>query len=274
MQRFSLFLTHINEHHQIAGHALTYIKIDSSSCSRIVNLRGITSQGIWVKKADYPGCFTHSLISFVVDGKGYVGLGSDVCDDIWEFDPEANTWTKQNPFPGIGRANRPVSFSLADKGYVTLGDDGQGNYTHDLWEYDHTTDTWEEKAPFPGLGRGVAVCFTIGTVAYVGTGENYDNQNYQILDDFWSYDQSNNTWTQIASLPVALVGAVAFGAAGKGFVGSGNDGTDLVNTFFTYDPVEDAWTQIEDLPREIPTTLATGFAIRNQGYFGMGVDDA
>ncbi len=238
-------------------------------------LQPLFPQGTWVKKADYPGCFTHSQIAFVVGGKGYVGIGADWCIEIWEYSPLTDLWTQKSDFPGSGVSNRPVSFAIGDKGYVCLGDDNAGNYSNILWEYDYLTDTWLEKTPFPGLGRGVAVSFVIDQKAYVGTGEFYDNQGQQILKDFWAYDQSTDTWLQIADMPIPLVAAVAFSAAGKGFVGSGgNDTLPLTNNFYSYDPVTNSWVQIQDVPRMIPTALATGFSIGNQGYFGMGLDDA
>ena len=234
----------------------------------------LPAQGSWVKKADYPGCFTHSQIAFSVAGKGYVGLGASSCIDMWEYDPQTNMWTQKGDFPGAGTSNRPVSFAIGDKGYVCLGDNGAGNYTNELWEYDHQNDSWQQRTPFPGHGRGVAVCFVIDDKGYVGTGEYFDDQGHHVLKDFWAYDPSNDQWMQVADMPLPLVAAVAFSAAGKGYVGSGaNDDTPLFNDFYAYDPVADSWTQIQSLPRS-PTALATAFSIGNQGYFGMGLDDA
>lgn len=234
----------------------------------------LIAQGIWVKKADYPGCFTHSQIAFSVGGKGYVGLGSDSCDDIWEYNPETDTWTEKGNFPGLGRTERPVSFAIDDKGYVAIGADDFGTYSNSLWQYNHTTDTWQEKAPFPGQGRGVAVSFVIDGKAYIGAGVYYDIQGQHILSDFWKYDPQEDLWTQIADIPIPLAASVAFSAAGKGFVGSGgNQDTPQRNEFYSYDPQEDSWTQVQSVPRE-PTVLATAFSIGNQGYFGMGLDDS
>ncbi len=232
------------------------------------------AQGVWEKKADYPGCFTHSQIAFSVEGKGIVGLGADWCIEIWEYDPMEDVWTQKNDFNGDNVSDRPVSFAIGDRGYVTLGADLDQELSTNLWEYDRTNDTWIQRASFPGLGRGVAVGFVIGGKAYVGLGSGKVNDEWVVMRDFWAYTAATDTWEQVADFPIDLRAASAFSAGGKGYVGSGSYDGEFVNTFYAYDPATDTWTQIQDLPREEPTVLATAFSIHNQGFFGMGLTDA
>lgn len=232
------------------------------------------AQGTWEKKADYPGCFTHSQIAFSVGGKGIVGLGADWCIEIWEYDPLEDVWTQKNDFVGDNVSDRPVSFAIGDRGFVTLGADLNQEYSTNLWEYDRENDTWIERAPFPGIGRGVAVGFVIGEKAYVGGGSGVVNDEFMVMKDFWVYTAETDTWEQIADFPIELSASAGFSAGGKGYVGSGSYKGEFVNTFYAYDPVTDTWTQIQDLPREEPTVLATAFSIHNQGFFGMGLTDA
>src|SRR5258708_1592020 len=58
-----------------------------------------------------------------------------------------------------------------------------------------TTGDWMRKSELNGVARSEAVSFTIGNLAYVGTG--YDGTNR--LTDFWAYDPTANSWTQAAS---------------------------------------------------------------------------
>ena len=234
----------------------------------------IFAQGTWEKKADYPGCFTHSQIAFSVGGKGIVGLGAAWCIEIWEYDPEDDVWTQKNDFIGDNVSDRPASFSVGDRGFVTLGGGDDQFYSPHLWEYDQANDTWMQRASFPGPGRGVPVSFVIGDKAYVGGGAGIENDEYVVFTDFYAYTPATDTWEVIADFPIPISGSVGFSAGGKGFVGSGSFDGEFVNTFFAYDPSQDEWTQIDDLPREEPTVLATGFSIQNQGYFGMGLSDA
>ena len=133
------------------------------------------------------------------------------------------------------------------------------------------TGDWKTQASFQGLGRNGAVCFVIGTKAYVGTGYNRDNNKW--LKDFWVYDAIKNNWTQIASLPAAgRVNGVAFAANGKGYIGSGYDGVANanLNDFWSYDPAANAWTQVANLPG--PTRRgAVSFTVNNTGYVGTGL---
>ena len=53
--------------------------------------------------------------------------------------------------------------------------------------------TWTQKANFPFIREG-AVSFSIGTLGYLGTGE----QGSVYKKDFWEYNPSTNAWTQKA----------------------------------------------------------------------------
>lgn len=66
--------------------------------------------------------------------------------------------------------------------------------------------------------RYSAVAFQIGNYAYVGSGSDaYENP----LTDFWRYDPSDDSWTEIVPLPIGRVSAVAFAIDGTGYVGTG-----------------------------------------------------
>lgn len=54
---------------------------------------------------------------------------------------------------------------------------------------------WTQKAPFSGTARWGVISFSIGSKGYVGGG--YDGSNN--FSDFWEFDLSANTCTQVAS---------------------------------------------------------------------------
>lgn len=58
-------------------------------------------------------------------------------NDVWEFDPVADTWRKLDDFSRIGRESA-VGFSIGNFGYVGLGRNGakRGN---DFWQFEVTT---------------------------------------------------------------------------------------------------------------------------------------
>jgi hypothetical protein len=62
-----------------------------------------------------------------------------------------------------------------------------------------------------------------------------------------TYDPATDTWTQKADLPgAARSSAVAFTAAGKGYVGTGYDGIDKLKDLYEYDPAKNIWTKKAD----------------------------
>lgn len=141
----------------------------------------------------------------------------------------------------------------------------------DLW------GNWVKLGSFEGLPRTDAVAFIIGDYAYVGTG--YNGEEDERLRDFWRYDPQYDTWEEVASLPEeapARNGAVAFSAAGKGYVGTGyDDNENKLKDFWEFDPDEgDAgtWTRIDDFPGTA-RYAAIAFGINDKGYVGTGYDD-
>jgi len=67
-----------------------------------------TQTKLWTKKANIPGVDTNRgfAVGFAVNGKGYVGLGTDgiyapvVLADLWEYDPASDTWASKANYPG------------------------------------------------------------------------------------------------------------------------------------------------------------------------------
>ncbi|AKD05854.1 hypothetical protein PKOR_20245 [Pontibacter korlensis] len=134
-----------------------------------------------------------------------------------------------------------------------------------------TTDLlgdWQKASDFAGVSRSGAVAFTIGDMAYVGTG--FDGN--QRLTDFWQYDSNKGSWIRKASFPgTARNLAVSFTANGKGYVGTGFDGVNHLRDFWEYDPQTDTWTQIADFPGSARYG-AVALSIDNKGYVGAGYD--
>lgn len=141
---------------------------------------------------------------------------------------------------------------------------------------DELWGNWVELGAFEGLPRTDAVVFVIGDYAYVGTG--YNGEEDERYRDFWRYDPQYDTWVEVAPLPdeaPARNGAVAFAAAGKGYVGTGfDDDENKLNDFWEFDPNDGAkgsWTRIADFPGS-GRYGAVAFAINDKGYVGTGYD--
>ncbi len=138
----------------------------------------------------------------------------------------------------------------------------------DKEDEEETMGDWIKMSDFDGYPRCDAVAFTIGNLAYVGTG--YDGEKR--MSDFWEYNPDKNYWTQKANFPgPARNGAVAFAIGSKGYVGTGYDGTNRMNDFYEFDPSTNTWKKKANFIGS-ERYGAVGFSLGDKGYIGTGYD--
>lgn len=182
------------------------------------------------------------------------------------------SWTAKPDFPSTARY-AAFSFAIGTTGYVGTGFDASGN-RNDFWDYDTQTETWSQKTDFSGfLANGTTgvhirnnVSFVIGSLAYVGMGENTTH----VVE----YNSATNVWTVKASIigTSSAVG-VAFAIGTKGYFRTGDSPSMTDGTgFWEYDQVNNTWAQKVDLL--LVRRSASGFAIGSKGYLGTGLDGA
>ncbi|MBI3500224.1 MAG: gliding motility-associated C-terminal domain-containing protein [Bacteroidetes bacterium] len=227
------------------------------------------AQGVWTQKTNFPGTKRPDAVGFAIGSKGYLGMGVDNIgnfkNDLWEYDPSANSWAQKANLPALGRQGA-AAFSIGNKGYVGIGVNNGNNYVPDFWEYDPSTNSWVQKANFPGAARSMPVSFSIGNIGYVGTG--YDGTTF--MKDFWAYDPASNSWTQKANFGgSARVTAVGFSIGNFGYLGTGSATSGYLKDFWQYDPASNSWTAKANFPG-LARSEATGLAIGNLGYIGTG----
>ncbi|MDB5013647.1 MAG: Kelch repeat type 1-containing protein [Daejeonella sp.] len=95
----------------------------------------------WKRQADFPGGALTGVIAFSIGNKGYMGGGFGKLDpvtqmrerhyDMWEFDPENNSWKLVQPLPE-GRIAVGDPFIINDKAYITTLFDNK----RELWIFD------------------------------------------------------------------------------------------------------------------------------------------
>lgn len=136
---------------------------------------------------------------------------------------------------------------------------------------------WTAKSPLPisGSGRTRAVAFSIGNYGYAGLGAQASGNAFRVLNDFWKYDPSNDTWTETSSLDIkggSRMGAFSFQIGDMAYVGGGFSDSagskSLLQDFYAYDPASDTWTRKADLPSAI--VYATAFSLNGKGFAGTG----
>jgi len=171
------------------------------------------SDSSWTKKNDFPGAERYDGgVAFSIGSKGYVIGGGKMdwsndnyscLNDVWEYDPQSDTWVQKNDFPGIGR-REAISFSMNGKGYVLTGkysykDEvviGAIRYLNDAWEYDPGTDTWTQLPDLPGPARVAAAGGGSNNLIYVVGGWGADHE----LGDYLMFDLETQQWKELKSM--------------------------------------------------------------------------
>ena len=201
-----------------------------------------------------------------------LGLFFTAChsnDDTW------GDWSRSFSFGGFPRTGA-VTFTIDDVVYVGLGFnillDQQDKTLTDFWMYKDRI--WTQIADFPGEGRYGAVAFVVDGKAYVGTGYRPDQKTTteQYFNDFYCYDPSTNTWSDVpvTYLPdgaVARRDAVAFSLKGKGYVGTGiAKGAQVIKDMYCFDGTN--WTSV-GFPGDARCG-ASAFVIGNKAVICLG----
>jgi N-acetylneuraminic acid mutarotase len=235
---------------------------------------GVPNQ--WCGELDFKGGKRIGAVAFAIGNKGYIGTGGDpnppvkICKDLWEFDPQLNTWTQKTDFGGLARAYA-VGFSIGSKGYIgSGGNDLNTTWFKDFWEYDPALNIWTRKADCGGVSRKYAFAFSIGNKGYFGSGADSASQG-ELLVDFYEYNPVSDIWTSKAFTPPPRVRGVGFSIANKGYLGTGKKGNTFFNDFWEYQPELDLWLQKADFQGGIRSS-GVGFSIGDKGYLGTGFD--
>ena len=81
---------------------------------------------------------------------------------------------------------------------------------------------------------------------------------------------SQNSWAQKENFEGTVrLSAVGFSIGTKGYIGTGNDGSEMYKDFWEYNPTNNIWTQKADFGGTIRVG-AVGFSIGTKGYIGTG----
>lgn len=91
----------------------------------------------WSVKANVGVTPRVEAYGFAIQGKGYILCGASWSsginyEDMWEYDPDLDTWTQIDDFPALGRRYLD-GFEINDKAYMGMGTNGT-NFK-DLWQF-------------------------------------------------------------------------------------------------------------------------------------------
>lgn len=232
----------------------------------------------WTKKTGYPGQGSENLAGFVIDGKAYVGTGfgrqngdnnaSVENNDLWQYDPSADTWAKKAPFPGLGRENA-FSFSINGYGYIGGGWSVNATTTNlpDTWKYDPTADAWAKASDFPGITGEGAISIAVNNLGYVFGGLTLNGISSK---QCWQYDGVQNKWIRKTDAVNQLIYSGVVTDGSKIYIVSGDDNTTSPSKqVLAYDVTADNWSKLADFPGAARTDMAS-FSVNGAGYIMTG----
>ena len=257
----------------------------------------------WLQKSksDLP-FIVRDAVAMSLGGKGYLIPGCQALVNtqptyeenmIFEYDTESEMWTGYHlPNSYVFTRNSAIGFTIEPKLYFGLGRSNEnGGALQELYSSaSPSSASWkkiDDDVPFKLIS---AVAFVQGGKAYIGTGRDVDND---LINNFWEYDPSDDTFTPMPSLPVIFypggeeknigrMHAIAFTSQGFGYVGGGEiTGGIKVKDLWKFNPPSPNnstghWDHVGFFPEDfIPRTEAIAFSIGDAAAFvGLGTSQS
>ena len=161
----------------------------------------------WVQKANLPTDGRNHPAMIAIGDKIYMGCGSNGngnLGDWWEYDINNDAWTQKTDLPAIER-HHPFYFNINNAAYVGFGHSNSGIHK-DFFKYNPSNDTWTQLNDFPGEARVAGTQFSYSGKGYILSG---DGDDHAPLDtgEFWEYESSDDSWTQLPSHPGGAIWA-------------------------------------------------------------------
>lgn len=196
-----------------------------------------TDKNLWTKKGNFPGEYRDYPIAFMINNKGYVGVGYRIVNnefkyfsDIWEYDPSTDTWKQMADFPGIGR-QLAATVTINNLGYLGFGYNQAS--LKDLWQYNPTNNSWSQMVDCP-VTLNNPTAFSLGNMGYFGYG-----WSTPLL---YSFNPELNQWTKKndftdLALDRSNSGSqFAFNIGEKAYLMASK-----INSFWEYNQQNDTW---------------------------------
>jgi len=196
----------------------------------------------WERKADLPSNYTDACGSFVFNNTIYVTSGMNGANfgiETWKYVPvngQPGTWVKLNDFSGLDRMG---GIACATGEHCYFGTGYRTYNVNDWWEYFPATDTWTERKSMPDNGRENAVSLTVSNRIFISTGRHFGGNltGGHVDSDIDEYDILRNVWYVRGNIPGGgRENALAFTINGIGYIGFGENDTEILNNFWSFKP--------------------------------------
>ena len=215
----------------------------------------------WESIANYPfNGYDHQLGAiggklYAVGGRASTSSIGFQLDRLYEYDPNANTWTQK-----ASMATKRFMFCatvLNGHLYATGGIHTSGGVTKTMESYDPVTDMWTSRASM-SYDRENHACGAINGKLWVAGGLSTAGPNggAEVLSHVESYDPSSDTWTTQTALPATSMNNKIGVSGGDLYVFAGRKDTpwneaSAQTDVWRWDASADAWVSMAPKPELI-----------------------
>jgi gliding motility-associated-like protein len=235
--------------------------------------------GVWTRKADYPGVAQWGQSGLSLPGKGLLVLGSVRNAQTWTYHPNKTVqWPNGSTQPsitisttgaysatlydvnGCSVTTEPLNV-IAQPIPATIGFTGSSTMCEgQVKTLSARGDQWTRKSDLPLAGR-YATGFSIGGFGYYCGGNTNATQ-------MWKYNPASDTWSKQATLPMNIGVSPAITWKGKAFLIGSQD-----KMVWIYDPTNDGWTRKAAFPGTA-RQIVQGFLLNDQLIVAGGLNTA
>ena len=193
----------------------------------------------WTRKADLPSKAANACVSFTYNNCVYVGSGFDnsyFSREFWKYIPSQNKWVALKDFEG---AHRACAVACSNGEHIFFGTGYRTLSETDWWEYFPINDSWKKLKSMPDDGRENAVSLAINKRIFVATGRHFGGPETggNVKSDILEYDIARNVWYERGNLPAeGRENSISFTINGKGYIGFGDNDTNVLNDFWSFQP--------------------------------------
>lgn len=234
----------------------------------------VSPTGANIEKINSPSFTNGAVNAFALsnDSTAIIGGGKD--NNLYStFDGNTQQFSEPADTLPVDFANEScATFTLGNYGYV-VGGSKNNVASSQVYRYEFATKTWLKMNNFAGGARIAAVAAVANGKAYVGFGTNLSNN----LADFWEYNESNDTWTQININNAEINGrnsSSCFVLGDNIYIVGGNTSSALssvvyTNNFWQYNTKEGKWNVLPKCP--FTSGNCFSFTYKNEALIGFGV---
>ncbi len=239
----------------------------------------------WSGLAPVPVDLYLTAVGFINDkiylAGGWRSTGSWITiNSTFEYDPEQDSWETKKDCPK--KSGGHASCVLNDKLYLFGGlkdfpeKDLSGQ--KDALVYDPATDSWKSLLDMNyGRGDAASACVYNGQIYVFGGMDVISGNDHYMVGIPEKYDPGENSWTELAEMPVPVQGHMSLVYHDKLYVFGGTNSvnfnsnpeigvcTDIIQQ---YDPITDEWRLMQSMP--FKRSDMTGQKVSNFAYLMGG----